>query len=63
MFEVEAVWYCGYCGEENPISVDPTAGALQVYVEDCAVCCHPNTLTIHLDSDLSEAEVDAVYEG
>jgi transposase-like protein len=32
---------CPYCGEPNEISLDPTGGAKQDYVEDCQVCCQP----------------------
>jgi transposase-like protein len=32
---------CPYCGEQNTISIDESAGATQEYVEDCQVCCQP----------------------
>ena len=32
---------CPYCGEENSIFVDESAGEHQTYVEDCQVCCKP----------------------
>jgi hypothetical protein len=32
---------CPYCGELVTISIDPSGGATQEYVEDCPVCCRP----------------------
>jgi hypothetical protein len=42
---------CPYCGEEVELSLDPSGGASQRYVEDCEVCCRPWQLTISWDSD------------
>lgn len=42
-------WYCARCGESNETLVDPSAAFEQEYVEDCAVCCHPNMIFIKLD--------------
>ncbi|MBI3837783.1 MAG: CPXCG motif-containing cysteine-rich protein [Planctomycetia bacterium] len=44
----EATYICDSCGEEIVIPIDPSAGAVQRYVEDCPVCCHPNVLSIEL---------------
>lgn len=62
MNEIEAVWYCGYCGEENTAVVDPSAGSEQQYTEDCAVCCHPNLLHIEVDADTEQVDIEAEYE-
>ena len=43
-----ASYSCAYCGEIIEIAIDPSAGSSQEYVEDCWVCCRPNTLTIEL---------------
>ena len=40
---------CSYCGEWNSTEVDESAGPLQQYVEDCAVCCQPNALSVRFD--------------
>ena len=32
---------CPYCGEVVTISIDPSGGTTQEYVEDCQVCCRP----------------------
>jgi hypothetical protein len=45
----EASYICDSCGEEIVIPIDPSAGAVQRYVEDCPVCCHPNVLSIEVD--------------
>ncbi len=45
----EATYICDSCGEEIVIPIDLSAGAIQRYVEDCPVCCHPNVLSIELD--------------
>ncbi len=37
---------CPHCGEIFPIQID-TSQPEQTLIEDCAVCCHPITLTIH----------------
>lgn len=47
---------CPYCGEENEIEVDPTAGSRQSYVEDCQVCCRPWAVKVRVASD---GEVEA----
>ena len=46
---------CPYCGEENEIEVDPSAGKRQSYVEDCQVCCRPWQVQVRIDS---EGDVD-----
>jgi len=38
---MEATVTCPYCGEENTILIDESAGQEQHYLEDCQVCCRP----------------------
>lgn len=45
------VYICDHCGEEIQISLDPSAGAQQQYVEDCPVCCVPNVIRVTFDQD------------
>ncbi len=47
----EASYICDACGEEIVVPVDVTAGHDQEYVEGCPVCCRPNVIHIHIDSD------------
>lgn len=54
---------CGYCGEWWSISVDPTGGAEQVMIEDCAVCCRPNRVVVSVDEESGEVQVSSGYEG
>lgn len=42
----ESDYVCAFCGETIVIPVDPSAGEVQEYVEDCPVCCSPNVLRI-----------------
>ncbi|MCA8916454.1 MAG: CPXCG motif-containing cysteine-rich protein [Planctomycetes bacterium] len=44
-------YICDSCGEEIEVSLDPSAGSQQHYVEDCPVCCVPNVLDISWDDD------------
>ena len=44
-------YICDSCGEEIEVSLDPSAGAHQQYVEDCPVCCVPNLLHVSWDDD------------
>ncbi|MES2200627.1 MAG: CPXCG motif-containing cysteine-rich protein [candidate division FCPU426 bacterium] len=52
---------CPYCGEPNEISIDPSAGSRQAYVEDCQVCCRPWHVRIHIARD-GEAQVSLQTE-
>jgi hypothetical protein len=55
---------CGYCGEISSITVDPTGGSEQSYVEDCPVCCRPNSVLVRLDPDTLEVlEASVSYDG
>jgi len=40
---------CPYCGAPLELSVDPTGGDTQQYVEDCAVCCQPMEVFVELE--------------
>ena len=42
----ESEYVCAFCGETIVIPIDPTAGEVQDYVEDCPVCCSPNMLRV-----------------
>ncbi len=47
----EASYICDSCGEEIVIPIDPSAGSVQQYVEDCPVCCHPHVLHVEFDDE------------
>ena len=53
---------CASCGEWNETFVDPGNGSRQSYVEDCQVCCKPNTLRIEWYADAKEFVIAAELE-
>ena len=42
---------CPYCGEANPVSLDPGSGDHQEYIEDCPVCCQPWHVSVRYGHD------------
>ena len=58
---LRATYACASCGEENETLIDPTGGFQQVYTEDCAVCCRPNLLRIHISPE-GEPSVDVEFD-
>jgi hypothetical protein len=54
--QTEAEVTCPYCGEVVQITLDPTGGAAQEYVEDCEICCRPWNLQVNYD-EMGAAEV------
>jgi hypothetical protein len=59
---IDSGYHCAVCGEWNETTVDASAGLHQTYIEDCFVCCHPNTLYITIDDETDSAEIVAVFE-
>ncbi|MDQ6690619.1 MAG: CPXCG motif-containing cysteine-rich protein [Gemmatimonadota bacterium] len=49
--ETGASLYCPYCNETVEITIDPSGGSAQQYVEDCEVCCQPWTVTVQYRKD------------
>ena len=47
----DASFRCDSCGEEIVVPIDVTEGRSQQYIEDCPVCCHPNTISVSIDDD------------
>jgi hypothetical protein len=47
--EPDAAYTCPYCGQENHVGVDPTAGSRQRFVEDCPVCCSPISFAVRIE--------------
>jgi hypothetical protein len=60
---MDAGFQCAGCGEWNDTTVDESAGQVQMYVEDCKVCCKPNVLHIEYDPEeegyVIETELEA----
>lgn len=49
-FETEADVTCPHCGETMSLTLDPTGGVEQEYVEDCEVCCRPWRVRLSYDA-------------
>jgi hypothetical protein len=47
----DLVWKCQYCGVENTVWVDLTAGDKQDFIEECRICCRPNRILIAVSND------------
>lgn len=47
--ETSATVTCPHCGEEAEMTLDPSGGDQQEYIEDCEVCCNPWSVTVHYD--------------
>jgi len=60
--DIEGIWYCGYCGEENSTDIDMNL-AEQQFIEDCSACCNPNSLHVVVDQDNEDVDIDAEYDG
>jgi hypothetical protein len=60
--KMESGFQCAGCGEWNTTRADELAGRRQSYVEDCQVCCRPNTLRIEFDSLCKEFVIRAELE-
>jgi hypothetical protein len=41
--------HCSWCGEPGEVTVDPSGGDRQRYVEDCWVCCRPNVVVVRIE--------------
>jgi hypothetical protein len=59
---MRAGFQCAGCGEWNETEVDPSAGARQVYVEDCQVCCRPNLLRVRCDRGIEDCSISSELE-
>ena len=59
---MQATVACPYCGEDNTVFIDETAGEEQQYVEDCQVCCKPWQVVISLGQGGADVEARAAAE-
>ena len=41
---------CPFCGERITVMIDPSE-ELQLYTEDCSVCCNPMSLSVWVRGD------------
>lgn len=42
---------CPYCGEQNILEIDITAGSKQQFFQDCEVCCRPMEVIVKIDAE------------
>ncbi|RPH53156.1 CPXCG motif-containing cysteine-rich protein [bacterium] len=54
-----ATFSCAFCGEINTTTVDLEGGETQQYIEDCQVCCRPNSLYVTGNARSGEAWIEA----
>ena len=47
--EHDAAYACPYCGRENYVGVDVTAGSRQRFTEDCPICCSPILFAVRIE--------------
>lgn len=47
----EFCFICPYCGEENTIDIDMSAGSNQEFIQDCEVCCRPAEIILTIDRE------------
>ena len=45
----EQYFACPYCGSENSIVIDYSAGMKQEFLLDCEVCCRPIIIALKID--------------
>ena len=61
--ETEATVTCPHCGEQVEITLDPSGGDVQEYIEDCEVCCNPWSVSLQYDVEgKAEVEVEKLDE-
>ncbi|MEM0514431.1 CPXCG motif-containing cysteine-rich protein [Pseudoalteromonas sp. YIC-827] len=47
---------CPHCGHHTFVDVDTSSGD-QDYYEDCAACCNPIHVNMHIDQALNKVEL------
>lgn len=57
--QIESSFVCVYCFQLNEIMLDASGGEEQEYIEDCQVCCRPNSLSITIDVKSRTADIRA----
>lgn len=51
MSEVEKFFKCPYCSEKISMLLDLSGDGVQVYIEDCEVCCRPIQVTYSCEEE------------
>lgn len=50
MFNDPELFSCPYCGSDNYLPLDVSAGKRQKFVVDCEICCQPIAIELKLNS-------------
>jgi hypothetical protein len=48
---MDETFSCPYCGQDNSLFVDPSAGRRQKQIVDCEVCCRPIVIDLWLEGE------------
>jgi hypothetical protein len=52
---------CPYCGGSNTLTLDPSSGTSQDYIEDCQVCCHSMRIIVsYLPSGNADVHAESI---
>lgn len=59
----EQIFLCPYCGSENSLAIDYSAGEEQEFVSECEMCCKPIVVKIRLENmDVADFRVEKENE-
>lgn len=58
--DTDAGVMCPHCGASLTITLDPSGGTVQEYIEDCEVCCKPWKVQVTYDA---KGAADVQLEG
>jgi len=47
-----------YCLQINEIAIDVSEGVRQEFLQDCQVCCRPNSLLVTVNRELGTIDVE-----
>jgi len=42
---------CPYCGTEQQVLLEPSAGRVQKFVTDCEICCRPIQIEVRFEGE------------
>lgn len=62
MYDQTSSFVCAYCGSENTVEVDISAGLKQEYYEDCEMCSRSNRITVTFDENNYVVHIQAETE-
>ena len=51
MIEEDCDFDCPYCGDQNSVRLEATAGKKQSFIQDCVTCCKPIQIRTEFNND------------